>query len=106
MMKRREALTLPAGGVRRVGKGALAPCPPPSIPAHRCMVGTSPDALRPLALPTLRFRRAPCAGVAACDQPVDDAGDDARAGHDFEMTPHDAVETERGGVERHHAEIA
>ena len=54
-----------------------------------------------------RARRfAPGAGVAARDHPVDEAGDDARAGHDFEMAPDDAVEAERVGIERDQTEIA
>ena len=46
------------------------------------------------------------AGVAARDHPVDEARDDARAGHDFEMAPDDAVEAKRVGIERDQAEIA
>ena len=40
-------------------------------------------------------RLAPGAGGAARDHPVDEARDDARARHDFEMTAHDAVELQR-----------
>src|SRR5436190_23599155 len=53
-----------------------------------------------------RGRIAPGAGVAAGDQPVDDAGDDARAGHDLEVTPHDALELQRVGMKGNEAEIA
>ncbi len=49
---------------------------------------------------------APGAGVAAGDQPVDHAGDDAGAGHDLQMAPHDAFELERVGVKGNEAEIA
>src|SRR4051794_21247842 len=92
--------------VRRVGKGALAPCPPSFfVPV---MVGTPPDASRPVTLPTLRQRTrgAPCTGVAAGDHPVDHTGDDAGARHDLEMAADDAVEAQGGGIERHEAEIA
>ena len=51
-------------------------------------------------------RLAPGAGVAARDHPVDHAGDDARAGHDFEMTADDAVELHGRGIERNQPEIA
>src|SRR3954470_22697611 len=51
-------------------------------------------------------RIAPGAGIAAGDQPVDDAGDDARAGHDLQMPPHDAFELQRVGMKRDQAKIA
>src|SRR6266404_8847960 len=49
---------------------------------------------------------APGAGIAARDHPVDEASDDSRTGHDFEMAPDDAIEAKRCGVERDQAEIA
>src|ERR1700755_2383132 len=52
------------------------------------------------------WRLAPGAGIAAGDQPVDEAGDDPRAGHDFEMPADDALEAHRLGVERDQAKIA
>src|SRR5580692_8004955 len=51
-------------------------------------------------------RLAPGAGVAARDHPVNDARNDSGPGHDFEMPPDDAVETQRRGVERNQTEIA
>src|SRR6266851_4955881 len=49
---------------------------------------------------------APSAGTAARDHPVDEARDDSRAGHDFEMAPDDAIEAKRCGIKRDQAEIA
>src|SRR3569623_1963472 len=51
-------------------------------------------------------RLAPGTGVAAGDHPVNDAGDDARAGHDFEMAPYDAFELKRVVMEVIETEIA
>src|SRR3954454_24251285 len=44
--------------------------------------------------------------MAAGDQPVDDTGDDTRAGHDLEMAAHDAFELQGVGVKGNEAEIA
>src|SRR5450432_2413517 len=52
-----------------------------------------------------RRRLAPGAGVAARDHPVDEAGDDTRASHDFEMTPDDAIEAKRLRIEWNEPEI-
>src|SRR6185312_1437046 len=54
--------------------------------------------------PARRF--APGPRGAACDRPVDEAGDNARARHDFEVAVDDAVELPGFGIERHEAEIA
>src|SRR6186713_3370265 len=51
-------------------------------------------------------RIAPGARVAAGDQPVDESGDDARAGHNLEMTAHDAFELQRVRMKGNEAEIA
>src|SRR5215813_13924125 len=54
-----------------------------------------------------RARRfAPRARVAARNHPVDEARDDSGTRHDFEMTPHDALEAQRLSVERDKPEIA
>src|SRR5436190_15702965 len=53
-----------------------------------------------------RARRfAPSPGIAASDHPIDEPGDDPGAGHDFEMTPDDAIEAKCRGVEWHQPEI-
>src|SRR5438477_487231 len=48
---------------------------------------------------------APYRAIAASDHPIDEAGDDPGAGHDFEMTPDDAIEAKCRGVEWHQPEI-
>src|SRR6201996_3910867 len=57
-------------------------------------------------LPERPPRFAPFAGTTARDHPVDRTGDDSRAGHDFEMTPHNTLKTKRLGIERDQTEIA
>ncbi len=55
--------------------------------------------------PQHRPRDAPGAGIAARDHPVNHAGDDPGPGHDFEVPPHDALETKLLGIEGNEAEI-
>jgi hypothetical protein len=48
----------------------------------------------------------PGSSIAASDHPVNEACDNARARHDLQMPPHNAVEAHGVGVERDEAEIA
>src|SRR5581483_5731199 len=76
-------------------------CPPYTVPSNYALLIT--PARR--ASPHLD-RLAPFAGVAAGNQPVDEAGHDARSGHDLDFAAH-AVDHGHGiGIEPRYTEIA